>query len=57
VPDIAATMANLATRGVSFEFYEHFGMGEDRIWRAPGGGAQIAWFLDPDGNNLSLTQF
>jgi predicted enzyme related to lactoylglutathione lyase len=25
------------------------------IWTAPGG-AQIAWFKDPDGNVLSLTQ-
>jgi predicted enzyme related to lactoylglutathione lyase len=26
------------------------------IWTAPGG-AKIAWFKDPDGNILSLTQF
>ena len=57
VDDIAAKVAELSARGVTFEFYEGFGMGEDRVWRAPGGGAQIAWFLDPDGNNLSLTQF
>jgi hypothetical protein len=33
-------------------------MGQDErgIWTAPSG-AKIAWFLDPDGNNLSLTQF
>jgi hypothetical protein len=33
-------------------------MGQDErgVWTAPGG-AQIAWFLDPDGNNLFLTQF
>lgn len=57
VEDIVASAAALQTHGVTFEFYEGFGMGEDRIWRAPGGGPQIAWFLDPDGNNLSLTQF
>ena len=26
------------------------------IWTAPSG-AKIAWFKDPDGNTLSLTQF
>ena len=26
------------------------------IWTAPGG-ARIAWFSDPDGNTLSLTEF
>ena len=25
------------------------------IWRSPSG-AQVAWFKDPDGNTLSLTQ-
>ncbi len=25
------------------------------VWNAPGG-AQVAWFKDPDGNTLSLTQ-
>lgn len=25
------------------------------IWRAPSG-ARVAWFKDPDGNTLSLTQ-
>jgi len=27
------------------------------IWKSPDGGAKVAWFLDPDGNNLSLAQF
>jgi predicted enzyme related to lactoylglutathione lyase len=29
---------------------------EDAIWHAPSG-ALVAWFKDPDGNTLSLTQF
>jgi predicted enzyme related to lactoylglutathione lyase len=30
---------------------------DDRgVWLAPGG-ARVAWFSDPDGNTLSLTQF
>ena len=57
VDDIAATATELRGRGVKFERYDGFDQDELGIWRAPGGGAQIAWFLDPDGNNLSLTQF
>ncbi|WP_435416816.1 VOC family protein [Parerythrobacter aurantius] len=57
VDDIATTMSVLRDRGVTFQIYEGFGQREDGIWQAPGGGPQIAWFLDPDGNNLSLTQF
>jgi hypothetical protein len=26
------------------------------IWKSPSG-AQIAWFKDPDGNTLSITEF
>ena len=49
------TMAGLAARGVEFLRYE--GMDQDPacVWTAPGG-AQVAWFRDPDGNVLSLTQ-
>ena len=57
VDDIVATATELQGRGVKFEIYEGFEQDDLGIWRAPGGGAQIAWFLDPDGNNLSLTQF
>jgi hypothetical protein len=28
----------------------------DGVWTAPGGD-KVAWFTDPDGNVLSLTQF
>jgi len=33
-------------------------MGQDKlgIWTSPSG-ARIAWFKDPDGNTLSLTEF
>ena len=57
VDDIVATATELRERGVKFEIYEGFEQDKLGIWRAPGGGAQIAWFLDPDGTNLSLTQF
>lgn len=57
VPDIRATVAELRARGITFKIYEGFGQDADGIWSPPGGGAQVAWFSDPDGNVLSLTQF
>lgn len=57
VPDLKAAMAALKAKGVKFEVYPGMGMDVDGFWTAPGGGPKIAWFLDPDGNNLSLTQF
>jgi catechol 2,3-dioxygenase-like lactoylglutathione lyase family enzyme len=56
VGDISATVDELAGRGVTFTRYDGMGQDERGIWTAPGG-AKIAWFLDPDGNNLSLTEF
>ena len=52
---ISETMAGLAERGVEFLRYE--GMDQDAagVWTTPGGD-QVAWFRDPDGNVLSLTQ-
>jgi len=57
VPDIRAAVAELKGRGVTFKVYEGFGQDADGVWSPPGGGAQVAWFSDPDGNVLSLTQF
>jgi catechol 2,3-dioxygenase-like lactoylglutathione lyase family enzyme len=56
VADIASTVDELTERGVRFTRYEGMAQDERGIWTAPSG-AKIAWFLDPDGNNLSLTQF
>ncbi len=56
VADIAATMAALAANGITFTRYDGLGQDETGIWTTPGGD-RVAWFLDPDGNNLSLTQF
>jgi predicted enzyme related to lactoylglutathione lyase len=57
VPDIAAAASELRAKGVTFRIYEGFGQDADGIWSPPGGGAKVAWFTDPDGNVLSLTQF
>lgn len=56
VVDIAATIRELIGRGVKFENFEGVDQDELGIWKSPGG-AQVAWFKDPDGNTLSLTQF
>lgn len=57
VSNIAAAVAELRGKGVAFKIYEGFGQDADGIWSPPGGGAKVAWFGDPDGNVLSLTQF
>jgi catechol 2,3-dioxygenase-like lactoylglutathione lyase family enzyme len=56
VRDIAATVAGLSAKGVQFQKYGMPGQDERGIWKSPSG-AQVAWFKDPDGNILSLTQF
>src|SRR6266498_5887014 len=56
VPDIAATIRALAERGVACERFDGMEQDELGVWRAPSG-ARIAWFKDPGGNVLSLTQF
>lgn len=57
VADIRETMRALVAKGAEFKIYEGFGQDAEGVWQAPGGGAQVAWFTDPDGNILSLTQF
>jgi catechol 2,3-dioxygenase-like lactoylglutathione lyase family enzyme len=56
VADIQAMMKGLAAKGIYFQRYEGLPQDELGIWKTPNG-AQIAWFKDPDGNTLSLTQF
>jgi predicted enzyme related to lactoylglutathione lyase len=56
VTDITATVAGLAARGVAFTRYDGLDQDENGVWTTPGGD-QVAWFTDPDGNTLSLTQF
>ena len=56
VADIEQTLEALTQRGVKFEHYGMPNQSESGIWNAPSG-AKVAWFKDPDGNTLSLTQF
>jgi catechol 2,3-dioxygenase-like lactoylglutathione lyase family enzyme len=55
VPDVTQTVEALRARGVTFERYPFLSQDAHDIWDAPGG-ARIAWFKDPDGNLLSLTE-
>lgn len=57
VPDIRAVVRRLRDQGVEFKVYDGFGQDAEGIWSSPDGGAKVAWFADPDGNVLSLTQF
>jgi len=56
VPDITAVVRELAGRGVTVLHFDGMQQDEDGIWTTPGGD-RVAWFADPDGNTLSLTQF
>jgi catechol 2,3-dioxygenase-like lactoylglutathione lyase family enzyme len=53
VANINEVVANLKQNGVTPENYPF--MKDPDIWSAPGG-AKIAWFKDPDGNILSVSQ-
>ncbi len=55
VPDIDSVTSELAGRGVVFERYSFLEQNDRGVWSAPGG-AKVAWFKDPDGNLLSLSQ-
>jgi catechol 2,3-dioxygenase-like lactoylglutathione lyase family enzyme len=56
VADIGATARALVAKGAKFNIYPGFDQDADGVWASPGGGAKVAWFNDPDGNVLSLTQ-
>jgi catechol 2,3-dioxygenase-like lactoylglutathione lyase family enzyme len=53
VADLEAEVDRLVGAGVAFNRYDGMEQDERGIWTAPSG-ARIAWFHDPDGNNLSL---
>ena len=55
VDDIEAIVDWLTKRGVVFEKYPFVPDKERGIWIAPGG-SKVAWFKDPDGNVLSVSE-
>jgi len=55
VKDIEGTVRELGRRGVAFERFEGLEQDEAGVWTSPSG-TRVAWFKDPDGNVLSLSQ-
>ena len=56
VPDIRQTVRHLREAGVAVQRYAGMTQDGEGVWHAPSG-ALVAWFQDPDGHTLSLTQF
>jgi catechol 2,3-dioxygenase-like lactoylglutathione lyase family enzyme len=56
VQDIVVTAKRLREADVALEHYPGMQQDELGIWTSPSG-ARVAWFKDPDGNVLSITQF
>ncbi len=55
VRDMRLAITALTERGVLFERFPSLEQDDLGIWASPGG-ARVAWFKDPDGNMLSITQ-
>jgi catechol 2,3-dioxygenase-like lactoylglutathione lyase family enzyme len=55
VTEIEKIVAGLADHGVVFERFSFFEQDALGIWTAPSGD-KVAWFKDPDGNTLSVSQ-
>ena len=55
VDNISALIKLLNDKGINCEKYEFLDQDNSGVWTAPGG-SKVAWFKDPDGNILSLTE-
>ena len=55
VDNISSTIKSLNERKIFCEKYDFLEQDNLGIWKAPGG-SKVAWFKDPDGNILSLTE-
>jgi catechol 2,3-dioxygenase-like lactoylglutathione lyase family enzyme len=55
ITNIEDAVRTLATHGVTFERYDGLEQDAAGVWQAPDG-SRSAWFRDPDGNVLALTQ-
>jgi catechol 2,3-dioxygenase-like lactoylglutathione lyase family enzyme len=56
VRDVPVVVTALEAQGVTLERYPWFEQDAHGVWQAPSG-ARIAWFKDPDGNLLSVSQY
>jgi catechol 2,3-dioxygenase-like lactoylglutathione lyase family enzyme len=55
VSNVRRVVRQLTKRGVRFERYPFLEQDDDAVWSAPSG-AKVAWFKDPEGQILSVTQ-
>jgi len=55
VHDVVYSVRRLSGLGVRFERFPNLQQDRDGIWTAPTG-TLVAWFRDPDGNLLSLSE-
>lgn len=55
VENIGKAVDELMAKGISFERFQDFAQDDRGVWTGPDG-TRVAWFKDPDGNMLSLTQ-
>ena|SRR5664279_4301303 len=55
VTDIISVIKSLNQKGIVCEKYAFLEQDDFRVWISPGG-SKVAWFKDPDGNVLSLTE-
>ena len=53
--NIEVTVDELTAKGIEFLRFGFFPQDDRGIWNAPGGD-RIAWFKDPSGNTLSVSQ-
>ena len=56
IKEIDTQVKSLTNKGVVFEQYDHLDQNDLGIWTRPSK-AKVAWFKDPDGNLLSLTEY
>lgn len=55
VTNIEEVVRGLRDKGVHFEIFGFFKQDELGVWTAPSGD-KVAWFKDPDGNTLSVSE-
>jgi catechol 2,3-dioxygenase-like lactoylglutathione lyase family enzyme len=56
VDDVHAAVRDLAAKGINFERFPGMEQDADGVWTPSANGGGVAWFRDPDGNRLSLSQ-
>ncbi len=56
VDDLHTSVRALTAAGITFERFPGMAQDSDGVWSPSPDGGGVAWFRDPDGNRLSLTQ-